>query len=218
MTDLECFVHLVSEKLSPVAKTLIHRAGERHRRYSALLDGALIQAFKAKALLEGIGTGKRTPAQIEAAIIKKIIDFEVKSHKKKPEWTFRSGGLARLSDDFALLNEYISSSQSQQFKKLCERWGHFALTLEERDELKKIEDETKRTAARLEKVRPQFQPLWSFFVALCHALQEGEDNYLTALDAYWLGLIDEVVGEGLDSPRFLAEFHPDAPVAKPETA
>ena len=31
----------------------------------------------------------------------------------------------------------------------------------------------------------------SFFVALCHALYEGE-NELTAMDAVWLGLVDTI--------------------------
>ena len=30
-------------------------------------------------------------------------------------------------------------------------------------------------------------------MALCHVLQSG-DYYLTAVDAFWLGLIDEVIG------------------------
>jgi hypothetical protein len=53
-------------------------------------------------------------------------------------------------------------------------------------------------------------PLQAFFVAVCHALQEGE-NELTATDAYWLGLVDEVVGEqNLLSSRNFREFQDDS--------
>ena len=53
--------------------------------------------------------------------------------------------------------------------------------------------------------------LWSFFVALCHALQEGE-NELTATDAFWLGLIDEVMGvKELSGFREIMEYEPDPP-------
>jgi len=45
----------------------------------------------------------------------------------------------------------------------------------------------------LEKVSPQLRPIWSFFMALCHVLQQG-DNHLSARDAFWLGLIDEIIG------------------------
>jgi hypothetical protein len=168
-------------------------------------------AFRKK----GVGEHKRM-AQAEAAVIKKIIDFEVSSHKNDPDWRFGSGGLSRLNDDFFLLNEYIQSSLSDQFESVCERWGHFALTPEEETELAKIVDGNARREARLAKVRPHFEPLFSFLVALCHALQEGERNYLTALDAYWLGLIDEVVGETLQSPRLLSEFKPE-PSTEPNT-
>ena len=52
------------------------------------------------------------------------------------------------------------------------------------------------------------QPLSSFFAALCHALQQGE-NELTAEDAYWLGLIDEVVGK--DELLCLRHFEENKP-------
>jgi hypothetical protein len=56
-----------------------------------------------------------------------------------------------------------------------------------------------RHAKIVAKLRPVIQPIWLFFVALCHILQE-RDNVLTAADAYWLGLIDEVIG--LDELNF----------------
>lgn len=37
-------------------------------------------------------------------------------------------------------------------------------------------------------------PIWTFFNALYHVLQEGE-NGMSAIDAFWLGLIDGVIGE-----------------------
>ena len=43
-------------------------------------------------------------------------------------------------------------------------------------------------------------------MALCHVLQQGE-NQLTGTDAFWLGLIDEVVGvKDLPSLRLMIEF------------
>jgi hypothetical protein len=205
--DLDCFLGLVSEKLSSQAKKLVSRAGERHKKYDALLNRVLVAALVTK---KATPINAKRIAQTEAAILKKIIDFEISNHKNDPGWTFSDGGLSRLSDDFFLLLEYVNSAQSDHFKRICERWGHFALTAAEAAELESISDESARTQLRLEKVRPQFQPLWTFFVALCHALQEGE-NDLAALDAFWLGLIDEVVGENLDTPRLLVEFQQDAP-------
>jgi len=61
-----------------------------------------------------------------------------------------------------------------------------------------------------------------FFFGLCHALQEDK-NELTATDAYWLGLVDEVMGEGgLATIRWFEEWQPDpepasAPQPGPQT-
>jgi ATP-dependent protease ClpP protease subunit len=204
-TDLACFVSIIMQKLTPYAQRLVERALVRQTRYDALLDKALVAAFRGNPNL----STSPGVAKTEAAILKKIIDFEVAQHKKDTSWSFHGGGLSRMNDDFFLLREYISISQSEQLSRLCERWGFFVLTEEQQAELAAIEDEEARKQARVVQVRPFFQPLWSFLVALCHTLQEGEENFLSALDAYWLGLIDEVIGEDLPFFRLLSEVRPD---------
>jgi len=218
LTDLESFLEFTSSQLSTRASKLFRRARDRHHRYDELVAKCLVKAFKGRKYLS-----KATPpppAKVQAAVMQKIIDFEVQEHKKDASWTFFNGGIARLSEGFLLLQEYIVSTQSQQFKNLCERWGHFVLTRQETDELNAIASAAARRSARVEKVSPHFAPLWSFFVALCHTLQEGEENYLMALDAFWLGLIDEVLGQDLRTRRILMEARPDpeaqSPVAEPE--
>ena len=109
-------------------------------------------------------------------------------------------------DDFFLLNEYMSNLGSERLKKWCTSFGRWILPQEEADKIAAIADENKRSEQLVKSVRPLLQPLWSFFVALCHALQEG------AMDAYWLGLVDEVVGENLLSARSFEEFKPDLPL------
>ncbi len=130
----------------------------------------------------------------------------VTSSKSNPDWSLSDGGLSRINDDFSLLAEYFQSAYSSQFSQLCATWGPFILTEEERESLEQL-PESERTEKKLEKVRPYFLPFWSFFVAVCHALQEGE-NELTTTDAFWLGLIDEPIGhENLPLTRYFAEFH-----------
>lgn len=206
MTDLDCLLHLLSGKLSARAAKLLARARERHERYNALLDKCLVKAFQAK---KSLMKAPLPPGRLQAEVIHKIIDFELSSHKKDPSWTFYGGGFSRVTEDFFLLQEYLVSAHSPQFQNLCQRWGPYVLTVEEKTALIAISDEAARDEAMLDKVRPHFQPLWSFFVALCHALQESEENYLTPCDAFWLGLIDEVIGEDLPSQRLIAEFRPD---------
>jgi hypothetical protein len=147
-------------------------------------------------------------------MLRAIIHFEFKNNKNDPTWNFHNKGLMRVNDDFFLLQEYVLSAFGEQFRQLCERWSKFVLTAEEISQLDLL-PEGERTKKKLEKLRPHFQPAWSFLVALCHALQEGE-NELSAIDAFWLGLIDEVLGRSdLPVTRYFAEFQPDPPTEGP---
>lgn len=203
MTDTECFLAVISDSLSARAKKLFETARERHGRYDALLKAA-----KRKKAYKEV-------AKTEAARIKAIVDFEVTNNKGDKDWTFQGGGLTRLTDDFFLLNEHLASSQSDRLNALCSQWGWFSLSKDEQAEVSQSPD-ADRTKLLINKVRPLLEPLWAFFVALCHALQEG-DNELTATDAFWLGLIDEVMGDsGLPCFRLIAEYRADPP--KPEIA
>jgi ATP-dependent protease ClpP protease subunit len=203
MSDLDCFVELVSPKLSSGATRIFKRAQERYAKYEPLLT-----KFTAKKKQ----THRRhRPAKEEASRIKAIVDFEVAENKGNIKWTFKDGGLARLVEDFFLVAEYLESHESERLKYWCKSLGKFALTTEEYSEIEKITDENARSEALIKKVQPPIQPLWLFFVALCHALQEDE-NELTAEDAYWLGLIDEVLGNNqLITMRWFEEWQADPP-------
>ena len=204
LSDLDCFLNLVMEKLSKKARAVFEKAKHRYGRYEALLTNVMQKGKTSK--------GPRRMAQMEADRIKAILDFEVKTNKDDPSWTFKDGGMARLGDDFFLLNEYLESQQNDRFKSWCRRIGQFALSDADAAELKQIPDEKAKDEKTIEKVQPLLQPIWSFFVALCHALQEGE-NELTAADAYWLGLVDEVMGQSLPTTRWIEENQPDPPPA-----
>jgi Clp protease len=198
LTDADCFLSVISGKLSDGARKLFETARERKGRY----DELLAVAKKAKKY-------KRV-AKTEASRIRAIVDYELASNKKNKDWTFQGAGLNRLNDDFFLLTEHLASSGSDRIGTLCSQWGIFAISPEEKAEVDAA-PEGERKERLIRKVRPTLEPMWSFFVALCHALQEGE-NELTARDAYWLGLVDEVMGEkDLPCMRLFAEFTPDPP-------
>jgi hypothetical protein len=198
LSDAECFLTHISGSLSNRAKKLFETARERAGRYEKLLE-------KVKRIRVS-----RNVAQTEAKRIKAVVDFEVESNKSNKDWTFHGGGLTRLQDDFFLLSEHLDSSQSDRLNRLCTQWGKFAISTAAAEEIERA-PEADRDRLLIEKVRPLLEPLWAFFVALCHALQEGE-NELTATDAFWLGLIDEVMGErSLTSLRLIVEYRPDPP-------
>ena len=106
-------------------------------------------------------------------------------------------------------NEYLSTAGHERLRKWSNKFGKYMLpATADLAEIEATKDADEQAKKLVEKVTPVLEPLWSFFVALCHALQNGE-NELRAHDAYWLGLVDEVVGENLFAIRQFVEFTPD---------
>jgi hypothetical protein len=200
MSELDCYLALIRDKLSPEGKAVLDTARARYERYDELLTSVIRYETRRKPPTKRAGR--------EALRLKAIVEFEANLNRKNDKWSFEQGGMKSLTDDFFLLTEYLTNYQTGSFKSLCASYGDFLMSAEEKEELKAL-SEPEREVKKAEKVRPLLFPVWSFFVGFCHALQRGE-NELTALDAYWLGLIDEVIGEeGLPSLRLVNEYSPD---------
>ncbi len=154
-------------------------------------------------------------AQLEAVLLKCIIDRLIADHKDDDSWTFRSRGLSELQQQFEILLRSREGSHAEQIEKLTLRWGEYLLDGQDAEHLKSLNDED-RPAWLREKVGKVVRQLWFIFVSLCRRLQENE-NYLTAEDAYWIGLVDEIIGRpDLPSPRLLVEYAPATPTGSGE--
>jgi len=199
LSELDCFLEVIEEELSSEAKLLWRKARSRYGRYHELV---------AIVLEKTANQTHDSHAQFQADVIKAIVDFEVASNSSNSSWNFRNGGLTGLVDDFFLLEEFIVNNDHARLKDWCTSFGRWSLNAEQIAELDSIAEPDARLERTVELVRPILQPVWTFFVALCHVLQEGE-NELTAKDAYWLGLIDEVIGEDLYTIRDLMEYEDD---------
>lgn len=105
-----------------------------------------------------------TKEHLQNLMLHASIAFEYESRKGKSAW---DGGLGEISEHFYFLNAYFDLERLREWVA-----GAGPQTAEADDLL-------------------EFR---IFFLALCRALQEGE-NRLTALDALWLGLIDTVRAE-----------------------
>jgi ATP-dependent protease ClpP protease subunit len=204
MSDFECFLDIIMSKLTDKGKKVCEAARDRYKRYETLLNK-----------IPRTKKSKKRIALLEAEQIKVILDFELEVNKKKADWTFRYGGLSRVTEDFHLLTEYLEGRQNERLGHWCSDFAKFAISSAEKSSIDAIPDQEKRNKKIIKLVQPVIEPVWSFFIALCHALQEGE-NELTAKDAYWLGLIDEVLGEqDMFARRLIAEYEPDPPPAPP---
>lgn len=200
LTDTQCFLDIVNKNLSYEGQKIFATAKSRYGKYEQLLK-----------TIKKIKADNKSVAKTEAGRLKAIIDFEVKNNRANKRWTFRMAGLTQVTDDFFLLNEHLDSAQSERLNRLCSQWGRFSLSVEDKSEIDGISDKEGKDKLLIQKVRPLLEPLWAFCVALCHALQGGE-NRLTAADAVWLGLIDEVMGDtSIPSLRMIAEYKEDPP-------
>lgn len=205
MSDLKCFLVTLREQLTESAKKIFDRTSQRYDRYNELRDSVHSKTGgdpKSKDLAD-LG--------MEAAKIKAILDFEVDRNSDDPKWSFQTVGIHDLTNDFLLLVEIESMAEDPRFRAWCKKFGIFLLTPKEEDDLEKIEEEEGKTAQIVEIASPRLVPVWSFFVALCYTLQQDDDDFLTAKDAYYLGLIDEVFGDiELPTLRMLNEYKSDA--------
>jgi ATP-dependent protease ClpP protease subunit len=107
-----------------------------------------------------------TKAHLQKLMLHASIAFEYESDKGNQSW---DGGLSRIGDHFYFLNAYFDFG----------RLGDWVAG--------RTESQTADTDVEADYLL-QFR---GFFLAICRALQDGE-NYITPLDARWLGLIDRV--------------------------
>ncbi len=198
---------MISERLSTWGLEVIRKAEGRNKRYDSLSS----RIFKSPGILKQLKLMQAGPKpehfrKLEAEMLRAIISFEIASNQKNTKWTFAGKGMAQVSDDFFLLNEYIGQHQNDWIEEFCEEWKNFVLQEGDKAAIDGL-PEHQRKSARVAKLTPVLLPLWLFFGAICHVLQE-EENPLTPTDAFWLGLVDEVMGANLPTLRRIAERKP----------
>jgi hypothetical protein len=172
LTDLDCFQEILCQRVSPSAQKVLRQAATIWIRCYGL-----VTRFQE----EVAARGSSEEADIERIMLDASIAFEYENNKTDRDWSLRTGGLGRINDHFFFLEAYFQGTNGVQFAALCERWAPLIVTKDAQGVLSAEE--------KAETFRAYFLPFGSFFVAFCHALQQSE-NELTAMDAFWLGLID----------------------------
>jgi ATP-dependent protease ClpP protease subunit len=179
-----------------------------------LLTVALNRYNKYDQLLSAIVAGMPPPspdvrlAETEAQILKIILYLELAVNKDS-DWALSNIGLKQIQDDFRLLISFVTPEDSPFLLGLASTWAPFLISEATTTTIKS--DLANGAQDKIvQEARSAIQPLWFFYFAFCQCLQEGENEF-PARDAFWLGLIDEVVGEtSLPSLRLLVEHAADA--------
>jgi hypothetical protein len=192
--DLECFVRLIAQNLSPVGGNILKRAVERNTRYSQLA-ARFFGTRRVNRLIRD-GRIRAWESELLRIILSNRNNEERMGLSIKPE-------LPEMLEEFNLFMSVLGNHANDRVDDLAERWDLFFLDPETLAAYQAASESDKVTLR--EGMREPIRTVWLLFAAICSVLQEGEFD-LTAEDAYWLGLIDEVLGSNLSNYRMFAEF------------
>ena len=128
---------------------------------------------------------------------------------ENPEWRLKIEDFDKLGQDFLQLNAmaYFQDEVLEKLLHLSDRFmepqtlDFFAKHTYEDTKDPKIE---KKCEEILDRAYTKIEPLWSFSFTLCRELTAGE-HPISPEDAWWLGLIDEVLGSPSLTRRTIRE-------------
>jgi len=199
-SDLECFAYEINSRLTLPFKKLPSEAFLKHMR---LVD------IQTHVFASPLGVEADEPlAKKEAVLLARLLDYEMKCNDLD-KWSLSNGGIEDLALDFNAFADYLFGPHRFTIDQHLDRYGSFFLSSEQIKEYVQQcrQGEDIGRAWLREQAEPLLDPMWYFVVSLCRLLQTGE-HPLTATDAYWLGMVDEVIGQKLPSFRLIAE-NPD---------
>jgi hypothetical protein len=201
LSDASCLLFALQDRVSSQLWSLLTEAMIRSLD-NDLLDNRASQIMAAHGSVQELPT-----ASFEALLLNCIVDHLVDNHKDEEGWSLRRAGFNKIEENFEILIDSHADRHKEQIKKLSNRWGEFFLEAAEQSEFSTVA-EADRNAWLLNRVEYKIRSVWFLFVSICRLLQES-DNFFSAEDAYWVGLIDEIIGRNdLPSPRTFVEFAP----------
>ncbi len=198
-TDVECFWWASLENLSRSAAHLSNEALQQQEEISSMSQSVIHPV--------GIETNKNL-SLYEAGILRRIISYELRRKRKKTGWSLSTGGIDDIARDFKLVQDYHLGSHTETLRELVVSYKDFFFTPEDQQQLIAAKLSSEETEVRANTiVHYRMAPLWYYTLFLCRLLMERE-NPLSPLDAFWLGLIDEVAGQDLPTLRKAVEQAP----------
>lgn len=199
-TDCMCLAQLAQRNLRARNRAIVDRALKQMQELS-FLRTHVDQAYEQESGL----TPDSPFGQVEIYILRQILKFE-ESRNDLNNWSLSSGGLDQIRRDFTLLGSFFTK-HSPAIRRKVSIYGEFFLNEEKRTELEKIGGENSREKFLMQHAYGQIEQLWIYGAMLAQELHAADCEF-TPLEAFWLGLIDEVVGAGLPNKRLLIESKP----------
>jgi ATP-dependent protease ClpP protease subunit len=200
---LEELVEALTAKFTPQNATLLREAIAKQQSLRELKTAADDYLKRRK-------NAQWPSKQLELELVRAIVDYRSRLHKED-DWLLNPTAMREVVSDFNLIHDY--ASQTKDLDALLEVYGSLFLTQSQSAEFKSKSKEEQK--AYLDShAADKLEVLWYFVVSLYRLLQT-KDYQLTPEEAYWLGVVDEVTGSGLQSDREMIEMILSAESAKP---
>jgi len=195
---LNRYLNFVGKNLSPIAKRLVSATYRQMESASRLSENILPSVIPKM--------GKRiNPAADDAKVLIGVVKHELKINRGKASWRLDERGVNQVVNDYHLLRDYNLGEHTAVIDQLIRSFGVGFLSEEEFVEYETLKSDRKKTFALLMKsAGPHLLPLWYFSVSMCRLLMHGE-NRLTPIDAYYLGIVDEIIGTKMTGRRIVDE-------------
>jgi hypothetical protein len=213
--DVAGFAFTAAQYVTPPAARLIIQAVDDVALFWAALEAAsnIEQPLLTSTILDSVRESRRgddAELQLQFRIFAAVCIARLKAN---PAWDLASEDFVSLKRDF----DFVSIAAAPTFQtELLEALGeHQALFMSSNDlrYFSKFEpndlDSNPKLRARydraVERAYAAVKPLWFFIVALFRRLNVGE-NPITPDDAWWLGIVDEVLGTTLIRRQVSPEY------------
>lgn len=195
LNPIQCFADCIKRRVSPSGDILLDGA-IRHMGRLGQISAAIRKA--------GLQDSDSRVVS-EAKVLRALLSFEINEHRKD-EWCLDEFGMQDLWADYFLIRDYIFGEHVRHLATAVESYGPSFLNHEQFVEFLSRQQANAKDAQSWLKplVESEVREFWYFTVCLCRLMQQGE-NTLNAADAYWLGVVDEVIGTDMIGARHLME-------------
>jgi hypothetical protein len=185
LASLEMLTGSITKRLASAdARRLLHESFARLQLVFALSISFSTQARPGST---------RSMVTREARIFQKAIAYEVAANRGK-DWHLDATAGAELLMDYLLAKDFLPGGHLKLAERIARKFGRDFLSASAAKVYARLEQKspTRADAFLIKTTLPHALGLWYFTMTLCHRLLAGDYDF-NAQDAYWLGLVDEVL-------------------------
>jgi hypothetical protein len=188
------------DELAPAYADWVRQARRQQTETTGLVDALILQLFPPDKTNDN-----ETLPEFEVRLAKALLDHELQRPDRPTHWALSGPGWDEYRRHFFQFLDFFRGEHRRHHQYLLDAHGEFLLTQAELADYKLRQANAREADKWREKIiGPRMSEFWYFVVCLCRRLQTGE-NEMSARAAYWLGLVDEVLGAELPCQREVYE-------------